>query len=64
MDWLWTLLEMNCTGCGICVDLCPYDALAMPEKQAYPEGILGACTGCGLCVEECPFGAIAITEDN
>ena len=24
--------EMKCTGCGICVDVCPLDTLSMDEK--------------------------------
>lgn len=62
MDWTWVLSEGECTGCGICADLCPYDAIAMPPEQAYPSRVEGACTGCMVCVEECPFDAIVVWQ--
>jgi len=62
MDWVWTLQEGSCTGCGICLDVCPHGALSMPEAQALPAGIPGACTGCMICVDECPFDAIDVAE--
>ena len=60
MDWTWALNEVECTGCGICADLCPHAAISMPAEQAYPAGIDGTCTGCLVCVEECPFDAIVV----
>jgi len=46
----------TCTGCNICVDICPMDVLApnaeqgMPPIVAYPE----ECWFCGCCAERCP----------
>ena len=60
MPWEWMLINENCTGCGICVDVCQDQALKMTREMAYPEPISGKCVGCLLCVEECPFDAIKI----
>lgn len=51
--------EEKCTGCGICVTICPYGAM---EKNA--EGIaktnIVLCKGCGTCVASCPERAIRL----
>lgn len=62
MHWEWRLLVQDCTGCGICADVCPTAAIAMPREMAYPEPVPGRCTGCLECVEQCPFGAIEVRE--
>ncbi|MEA3493904.1 MAG: 4Fe-4S binding protein [Candidatus Margulisiibacteriota bacterium] len=49
----------TCTGCGICVDACPQQALEMVDgiaKLTKPE----ACDGCASCVEACPVQAIVM----
>lgn len=27
MSWEWTLIQVECTGCGICADICPERAI-------------------------------------
>jgi len=57
--------ETLCTGCGICVMVCPYEAPSLFEKQV--DGTIdrlsqvdaNKCMGCGTCVAACPVGAIA-----
>jgi heterodisulfide reductase subunit A len=49
----------RCSGCRICVDLCPFHALAIPAEEAYPLVQETLCTGCGICVAACPSKAIA-----
>ncbi|NLT64983.1 MAG: 4Fe-4S binding protein [Acidobacteria bacterium] len=54
--------EEKCTGCGICVERCKFDAVVMvkastPSKQkSYvdPE----KCKGCGLCIITCKPNAL------
>jgi len=60
-------IEVNkdlCSGCKICVAVCPYDAARL-EKSG--EGLVAViddirCKRCGLCVTACPAGAIAIKD--
>lgn len=50
-------------GCGICVDECPQDVLAIEGGVVTIENE-EACIACGDCVEECPMGVITeIVED-
>jgi len=51
-----------CTGCGVCVDECPNNALELVEDKA---SLLrpGKCDGCGSCSEVCPVEAITMIED-
>ena len=47
--------ENKCTGCGICVQVCPVEAITVERVATInPE----TCTGCGSCVVECPNEAI------
>ena len=50
--------EEKCTGCGICVKVCPTGALSMVSNIARLEE--DKCTLCGSCVSSCPFGAITM----
>jgi len=50
-----------CSGCGVCVDICPYSAPSFEEGQVYPgkaEINPVLCKGCGLCVASCRSGAL------
>ncbi|MGB4705395.1 MAG: electron transfer flavoprotein subunit alpha [Candidatus Saccharicenans sp.] len=57
------LLQINrelCTGCGVCLQVCPFGALSLGS-----DGIIEvseACTGCGACVPECPTGALSLPQ--
>ncbi len=62
MGWEWKLIEQECTGCGICADVCRYAAIRMTRDMAYPEGVVGGCVGCLDCVQQCPFAAIEVRE--
>ena len=47
----------RCSGCGICIAACPYEARIMDpvEHVATVKEIL--CEGCGACISACPSGA-------
>ncbi len=47
-----------CTGCGICVDECPVEAIKLVDDKATVDE--DACTECGQCVDACPNEAIKI----
>ena len=49
----------KCTGCGQCLEVCPFEALELAaDKVAVKDG----CTLCGACVEVCEFGALCLPE--
>jgi len=52
-----------CTGCGSCVEICPFQALNLKQQ----DGLLSIsvvdpllCKGCGLCAPACPVKAISL----
>jgi heterodisulfide reductase subunit A len=50
----------NCTVCGLCARVCPYNAITVDKELKKTEVIEAACAGCGNCGAECPFGAITM----
>lgn len=62
MPWVCHIVRENCTGCGICADVCLHGALRMGRAAAFPEGVDGACVGCMDCERECPFDAILMEQ--
>ena len=51
--------ELICTHCGLCADLCEFNALAVLPSQVMVFDEL--CHGCGLCNLACPAKAISET---
>jgi heterodisulfide reductase subunit A len=45
-----------CTGCGMCVDVCPYEAIALKDGKAEVNEVL--CEGCGTCAATCLRAAV------
>jgi heterodisulfide reductase subunit A len=56
-----TVDEARCSGCRICNDLCPYNAIVYHADRAVTEVNPALCQGCGTCVAACPAGAISGT---
>jgi indolepyruvate ferredoxin oxidoreductase alpha subunit len=50
----------TCTGCGICIEVCPYDARSLNEKTRVALVNDALCTGCGNCAQICPQHAIKV----
>ncbi len=50
----------RCTHCGLCVGLCPGEALVMDKISFLVEFKEEACLACGLCVRLCPVKALDI----
>jgi len=49
--------EDLCSGCNICVGVCPYDARELNSEKGVVEVNEGLCEGCGACSSACPSGA-------
>ena len=59
--------EDLCKGCGLCVEFCSRECIAMPEDKVSSKGSLLAsfvnpdmCNGCGICGWMCPDFAIEV----
>ena len=50
-----------CTGCGICVERCPTDAIYLHD-DGFAERDEQFCIGCGVCARFCPEEAISLQE--
>lgn len=47
----------RCTGCGICVSICPVEAIELIKGRAV---VSDECIVCGQCLAQCPEGAISL----
>jgi heterodisulfide reductase subunit A len=57
------VIPENCKSCGICAEVCPYNAITVDTKKKTPAVVnTAACSGCGACAAECPFGAIVMNH--
>ena len=59
----------NCKGCGLCVDVCPKQVLALAEEQINKKGhhpVVAvkpeACIGCAFCATMCPDCIIKVEK--
>jgi len=49
------VLQERCTGCGVCEQLCPMEAIGMEGGKAL---VLDHCSGCMMCMQGCTTEAI------
>lgn len=52
----------DCTGCGLCVDECPYDMISLNEEKAKAQKC-DLCGGQPQCISFCPRDALSLEED-
>ena len=56
----YTVDEVKCTGCMVCLKNCPVKAISGERKK--PHFIdQAACTKCGVCFSKCKFESIILT---
>ncbi len=51
----------KCTGCGMCLQVCPQGVFALEEKKARIVD-RDACMECGACAGNCPDEAITVNS--
>ena len=65
--------DVNCVGCGICVDVCPTTSLRLGPIVPIARGLIemdlisvnsDSCVLCGLCSVACPFDALSLEIDD
>jgi heterodisulfide reductase subunit A len=49
-----------CSGCGICISLCPYGAIELDLRRHVSVVNDALCKGCGSCAGFCPSGAAQV----
>jgi len=59
MPWVDT---EKCTGCGVCVEKCPVDAISMEDEKAKIN--MDECIHCGVCHDECSQEAVRHESDK
>jgi len=54
--------EDQCSGCGVCEVLCPFQAIELQPKDDKRVSHINeaVCKGCGTCGAACPSGAISM----
>lgn len=53
--------QASCTGCSLCVRICPADAFEFIDKKSRVRELM-ECMGCGDCVAMCPESAISLVR--
>jgi MinD superfamily P-loop ATPase len=54
--------DSRCTGCGICMDYCRFEAISMVDGKAAISEV--SCDGCYLCSAICPEKAISMKGND
>ena len=54
--------QNKCTQCGICADICRFEAIPVINGQHRVDQL--DCEGCGYCPRVCPTDAIIMEEQN
>ncbi len=51
----------KCTGCGLCIDVCPHRVFRMEKRKVVIER-LDACMECGACALNCKTEALTVNS--
>lgn len=65
VDVVFGLVQVDrdkCTGCRMCVKVCPAGALEVAEKKSRMVQVFPMCMSCGDCTAICPEDAISISR--
>jgi len=61
------VMELRCVGCGVCVEVCPFQAIELVERRPFQVKAQineTLCKGCGLCVAACRGKALSLRGFN
>jgi ferredoxin len=67
-NFISTIIDDNCTGCGKCVNVCPVEALSLVSKnlpisnKKIAKVDVNTCIGCGVCERVCEFDALVMKQ--
>jgi len=56
--------ESECTGCGLCAEICPFGLPQKSETGKYEISHPELCTECSACQRNCPVNAIILNEQK
>ena len=56
------IIPEKCTKCGICIEVCPVNAVDESDEGVTINPI--SCIGCGVCVPKCPTEAIDLKNST
>jgi heterodisulfide reductase subunit A len=56
--------EEVCSGCGLCVSACPYEAMSLHPRLSIAVVSPALCRGCGACVAVCPSKACGVHNSD
>ena len=51
----------DCIACGICAEVCAYDAVYVGDIAIFDSG---KCVCCGECIQNCPVDCIVMCDDR
>jgi len=55
-----TVDKLKCNGCGMCVEVCPFNAIEIDAEEKIAVINEALCKGCGVCASSCRSGVLDI----